>query len=191
MINTSAASYTSGEQPEKICAENGVVMGNSCSHVHDPCIALQLRKPTCNYQRCGNSLPLINEESADEYPECQSTYFLNQKENRTSPNSGFETLSAINPGFPPAFPFQASDSSEMLQPSLIGLLSHKAASSPLAITDGIAMVHTHAENGRSQQTDPRSLKKPCAQLELYIVTWNMNGRVSLTRDLEIMLMVCP
>ena len=159
-------------------------MGNSCSRI-DPCVASQLREPTCRNQQCTNMLPLIDEESADDYPaSCQlSTYLLNRKDNIASPNGGYETLGAVNSLINPGL--------QMLQPSLIGPLNHKAASSPLAITDGNAMLHTHAENGRSQ-TDASTLKKPCAaQLQFYIVTWNMNGRVSIKYHFEIMLMICP
>ncbi|KAG0625174.1 hypothetical protein M758_2G033400 [Ceratodon purpureus] len=153
-------------------------MGNSCSRIQDPCViaSVQLSKgklPVCGNEHCGNILPLIDEESVDEYPGCQSTYLLDQTVNITSPNiTGFETEGAINGS---VLSFQAPNSLDML--SLIGLLSHKAASSPLVITDGNAMLHTSAETGRSQQADANPMKKPHAELQLYIVTWNMNGRL--------------
>ena len=160
-------------------------MGNSCSRIQDPCViaSVQLSKgklPVCGNEHCGNILPLIDEESVDEYPGCQSTYLLDQTVNITSPNiTGFETEGAINGS---VLSFQAPNSLDML--SLIGLLSHKAASSPLVITDGNAMLHTSAETGRSQQADANPMKKPHAELQLYIVTWNMNGRVSLECNTE-------
>ncbi|KAG0610138.1 hypothetical protein M758_7G041400 [Ceratodon purpureus] len=145
-------------------------MGNSCAGGNDPCAASQLREPKCRNQECRNNVPLIDEESEEDYSECIYTYLLKQKESIASQNGGFESKSAttnlVDPRFSPGLPFNASNTLEMLKPSLVGLLNQKAAS----------CTRTH-DNGRSQQTDVSALKKPSAQLELYIVTWNMNGRL--------------
>lgn len=122
------------------------------------------------------------------YAECQSTDLLNLKDNNIdSANDGLiHPLRAINgsidPGFEPSgFHFPDSDSLQMLKPSLISLLDQKAARSPIAISKGNTMLLTHAKRGRSLQgdIDGSEFSKKTAELQLYIVTWNMKGRVRL------------
>jgi hypothetical protein len=140
-------------------------MGNSCSRMYNPCVStLQLRKPICKDQQCGKSQ---NGESID--PECQSMYLL-LNQSTALLDGEFEIKNTTNI---PGFLLQASNSLEMLHP----LLGHGVVSSPPAITNGnFTMLHT---NVTLQQTNLSGMKQPCAQLQLYIVTWNMNGRVSL------------
>lgn len=139
-------------------------MGNSCSRMYNPCVATsQLRKPICKDQQCGKSQ---NGESID--LECQSMYLLlNQSTTLLNGESEIKNTTNI-----PGFLLQASNSLEMLHP----LLGHEVVSSPLAITNGnFSMLYTY---DTLQQTNLSGMEQPCAQLQLYIVTWNMNGRIS-------------
>jgi len=66
----------------------------------------------------------------------------------------------------------------MLKPPLIGLLNQTAARTPeLPISHGKGVSLTHAERGKFHQGNGSEFTKKAAELQLYIVTWNMKGRV--------------
>jgi len=130
-------------------------MGNSRSAIQyeESAAVTQLR--TCRSEHCANAVIFIDGRTTEEpCSDCQSSDIQNQKDNVDW--ELFQTLSALNS-------------------SISSRLSQEIARSPLAITQS----NTHAESDRFHQGDGSEFSKKAAELQLYIVTWNMKGQVRI------------
>lgn len=152
-------------------------MGNTCSTDQSISVAQTLKA-----RRDGNSVFPIDRQIAEvQYSDGKSTELLDQKDSHDSANLGLiQPLIAKNgstsPGIPAGDLFLDPDYMHIPKTSLLGLLNQKAERSPVAIARGNTMLLTHAASGSARQWEERELSKKAAELQLYVVTWNMNGR---------------
>lgn len=155
-------------------------MGNTCSTDQSISVAQTLKA-----RRDGNSVFPIDRQVAEvQYSNDKSTEPLDQKDSHESANMGLiQPLIAKNgstsPGISSRDLFLDPDHTQIPKTSLLGLLNQKAERSPVAIARGNTMLLTHAASGSARQWEERELSKKAAELQIYVVTWNMNGRVRL------------
>lgn len=129
-------------------------------------------------QQCNNKLDL------EEIEDSESTRLVNQNENvcsmSESQSQSLKVRNAHRCSLSIPFVKVMRPCSLQVDPMVVEVHTPKILKSPLANANG-NLVLCHNANEAQGLGEIKALRKAASELQIYIVTWNMNGRVSPKR----------